>query len=704
MNMIEETTLIDRNPTEPDESRAALVQRWLKDIEAAKSHFGSDFKRMKQNMDFAAGKQWPGQTDDDDRFQVNLVQRVIKTSVASLYAKNPTVIAKRRPRLDFRIWDGKAESLQSAQQTLMQAQQMMTAAAAQPEIAMQMGGVPIDMAAVQSAQALLADVQEGKARKDMMDRVGKTLVAVIEHYVGESKPGFKKEMKRMVRRARTAGVGYVKLGFQREMELSPEQNRKLADFAERLATIGRLQADIADGETDPYAAQVEELRLAMQTLKNEPERIIREGITFSFPGATKVIPSPSTESLMGWSGCDWIAEEIPMTPDRIKEVYGVDVASSYTSYRTLKSSPTGGDTQKSKNGELAMVYVIHDKATGMEMVVCDGYPDFLKEPGTPPIFIEQFFPIFALTFNDCEEEGRLFPKSDVENLKHLQKEYNRAKEAKRQHRIANRPLYVTPNGSFEEAEVKSLMGYEAHAVIQLNNLEKGRPASDLLQPVQKIGIDPNLYETAELYDDMQRVTGNSEASLGGTSGASATESSIAEQSRMGTIGLDSDDLDDMLSDLLSAAGQVALSELDVDTVKRIAGQGAVWPQMTRQEIAEEIYLEVKAGSSGRPNSAQDAAKFERIYPLMLQVPGISPRYLAERAITLADDDADLSEAIIDGIPSITAMNGAQRPNTGDPASDPTSQGGHGNDTQTANPVRDNGQPQYNASPDTGSPL
>jgi hypothetical protein len=34
-----------------------------------------------------------------------------------------------------------------------------------------------------------------------------------------------------------------------------------------------------------------------------------------------------------------------------------------------------------------------------------GLPDFLKEPGEPNLHRSNFFPIFAVTFNDAEEEG-----------------------------------------------------------------------------------------------------------------------------------------------------------------------------------------------------------------------------------------------------------------------------------------------------------
>ena len=682
--------VIARDTPRPDESRAALVQRWLSDVAGAKKHWAPDFRRMRRNMKFAAGKQWPGQKENDARFRVNLIQRVLKASVASLYAKNPTVVFKRRKTLDFAVWDGSTEQAMQAQQTIA----MMGALATDPVAAMTPEGRAV-LAGAAEAQAIMADIQQGMQRVQMLERIGKTLATLLTYYLEEGGPSFKAQMKQMIRRARTTGVGYVELGFQRAMDLSTAQQSRLRDMAERLAMIERLSADVLDGELDPNSAEAEELKLAIAAVEGEPEQIIREGLVFDFPGSTRIIPSTGTEKLVGWVGADWIAKEIPLTADRIKEVYGKDVGKSFTPYRTTAGSPDGGDMRKWDDHDrgLALVYHVYDKASGLELAVCEGYPDFLMEPSSPAVFIEQFFPFFAITFNDVEDEGRLFPDSDVENLTGIQKEYNRAKEALRQHRIANRPLYVSPKGTFEEEEVKALSEYGAHEVIEVQNWEKGRPVTDLLAPVQKIGVDPNLYETNSLFEDMLRVSGNAEANLGGTAGASATENSIAESSRQGVIGLDGDDFDDMLTALFRAAGAVLLSELSEQTVKGIAGPGAVWPTLSRSEIVNELWLEVEAGSSGRPNADREAARFERTAPILMQVPGITPAYLAKRALEILDPNVNLDEAIAAGLPSIASMN-QRLPAPGGGANDPNAQGAHGSDPQTPKPTRDQGQPQY----------
>jgi hypothetical protein len=687
--------VIPRDRPAPDPSRAALVKRLQGEILEAKKHWKKDFDKMRRNMKFANGVQWPNQREDDPRYVANIVQRILKTTVASGYAKNPTVVATPRRKLNFKVWDGKPETAMRAQQTLAQAEPLIAAGQRLPaEIAQLVAG----------AVEMLRDVQEGTERIQMIQRIGDTLVMLINYYMEEGGPGFKLQMKQMVRRARTTGVGYVKLAFQREMQLSARQNSEIADLAERLAAIGRLKADIADGEIDPMDGAGEELKQAIAAIQSEPEAMIREGILFNFPLSTRIIPSITTEKLMGWVGAEWIAEEIMLTPDRVKEVYGVDLSNNFTAYRpTIGAPQSSADRKTSDHAKgLACVWVMYDKRTGLEYVIAEGYPDFLKEPGSPDIFIEQFFPYFAVTFNDMECEGVLFPNSDVELLRHGQMEYNRMKEGLRQHRIANRPLYLAPNGAFEDEEEKSLTSYAAHDVIKINAIDKGQKASDILMPVQKIGVDPNLYETGTTFEDMQRVSGNQEAVIGGTSNATATADNIAEGARQGGLGLDVDDLDDMLTALMRAAGQLALAELDAKTVIEICGPGAVWPQLSRSEIAKELNLAIKAGSSGRPNQAREAANFERLAPTLLQIPGVSPRWLAERAIRIVDDNISLDDAIAEGLPAILMQNRMAQVSTGDPATDPSEQGEEGGDKNRAEEPGGTSQAGFPAGPVGGA--
>ena len=123
------------------------------------------------------------------------------------------------------------------------------------------------------------------------------------------------------------------------------------------------------------------------------------------------------------------------------------------------------------------------------------------------------------------------------------------------------------------------------------------------------------------------------------------------------MGSNIDDIDDLLTGIARNGSQILLQECSVDTVKRIVGEGAVWPDMSRQQIADELWLQIEAGSTGRPNQAQEIANAERIFPLLMQIPGIKPEFLAKELIKRLDDKLDITQAFQSMLPSIIAMNG-----------------------------------------------
>jgi hypothetical protein len=251
----------------------------------------------------------------------------------------------------------------------------------------------------------------------------------------------------------------------------------------------------------------------------------------------------------------------------------------------------------------------------------------------------------------------------------MQREYNRCRDGLRRHRIANRPKTIVAKGVLDEEDEQNLKTHPDNAVIEIGAMQPGQKVEDLLQPWKGPTIDPALYDTDMVFQDVLRVVGSQEANLGGTTNSTATESSIAESSRLSSLQSNIDDLDDFLSDLGRAGGQVLLMNLSIETVKLIAGDGAVWPEATKKEIAQELYLEVKAGSSGRPNKAQEMQNMNLILPYLLQMPGVNPQWLATETLRRMDDRMDLTDALSTGMPSITAQNTMQ----GTPAQ-PESQG------------------------------
>lgn len=671
--------IISRSIDIPDDARASLVSDWQSKVEEAKAFWQPQFSRMREDMDFVAGKQWENTHHNDTRYVANIIQRHIQQRVASLYAKNPTVVARRRKTLDFAVWDGGMGMLQAAQ--------------AEAQMALQAGTLPSPQ-----TMEFLADMQQGTQRRQFMDKMAKTMEIVFKYALEQQAPDFKLQMKQLIRRVCATGVGYVKIGFERIMERRPEDNAKIRDITEKLATLKRIASDIHDHEVREGDKEMEQLRLMMVALQDQSLKIVREGLVFDFPSSTSIIPDPKCIQLKDFVGANWVAQEFIMSNDDIKEIYGKDVSVGRKAIRKA----LGMSMPSFIKSEDIVVYEIYCKKDNLKYVIAEGYPDFLVEPSEPYPCVERFWPFFTLSFNDIESDKDIYPISDSRLIQPMQKEYNRARQGLREQRHANRPKYIVPKGMLDDEDRAKLQAHPANAVLELNAVTPGTRVSDVIQPMALAGFDPMMYDTSMLFDDILKVVGSQEANMGGTGGSSttATEVSVAEGSRMSSVQSSIDDLDDMLSNMANAAGQVMLKYYNEDTVKQIAGVGAVWPLMDMQSISQEMFLEIEAGSSGRPNKAQEIANFERIAPLLMQIPGISPEWLAKQAITRLDDRMDISDAIMAGVPSIIAMNASTPPpgqQGGDAEEDPEQQGSEGGN-KTERP-----QEQSSSSPDAKRP-
>lgn len=660
----------------PSESEAALVKYWSAQVRKAKAQWAPVFKQMKADQKFAHGKQWPQQQAEDSRYVANITLRAVNQKVAVLYAKNPTAIAVRRKTLDFQIWDGSLDSLAPYQQALQPPQ---------PQVDQMTGQVmlppPPDPALVQMAQMVLADVQQGMMRRQQAEKLGKTLEIVYEYEIGEQPVAFKTSMKQLVRRTITTGVGYSKIGYHRFMEKLPGDVDRVTDATQPLRRAERINLEQQAGNIDQDNPQSEELLRMTAAAHQMPEMLVKEGLDWEFPPSTSLIVDPRCRQLKGFVAARWVAQEYMLSADDVKEIYGVDVSANYNSHTLAgESSSTNtllyGPEDKRSQGDLCAVYELYDKATGTCMTFCAGFPSFLVAPAAPPLLLENFWPWFVLTFNDAEDEDNIFPPSDVSLMHDMQVDYNLRRQRLREHLDAARPKHATPKGMLDEQDKANLSGSSAHTVIELSGMTPGASIDSVLQRVPYSPVDQALYEVDSCFSDLLKVVGTQEANLGGTSGSTATESSIAESSRMTSQGSNVDDLDDFLTEMAKAASHVLLMEMSPEEVTRIAGPGAVWPDLSREQIAQDLTLSIKAGSSGRPNKAAEIQNMERMAPLLLQIPGIKPQWLAEQMVQRLDDRIDTTDAIAQSLPSIASMNQAQ-PMQGAPQNAPDQQGAQG---------------------------
>jgi hypothetical protein len=664
----------ERQP-DVDPARKALVSSWIDKIKRSKLKFDPDFKRMRECMQLArdgATKEWVLAK----KYTVPILNRHINTQVAQLYAKHPQPVVQRRKKLLFQLWDGTSESAMAAFQ------------AAQT-------GDP-------NAAAVLNEVAMAQIEMKKLDNMAKTLEIVDTYYMNEQKLNYKAQLKKMVRRTKVCGVGYLLLDFQRmlgeDSTPNPDKEARISDVRTKIEEIERIMAAGAHGDLKEDSAEVERLRLLLVDIERPETVVVREGPVLSFPKSTQVIVDENCYHLKSFAGAGYVAVEYDKTPSEIR-----------SEFKTELNQYRADEEGKKRKNECVKIWKVWDRVAEQVFVVCDGHADFLQEPADPEIRLDRFLPIFALVFNETEEDetdgGSIYPPSDVWQARHPQDEYNRSREGLREHRRAARPYWVATKGLLEGQDKAKFGNHDAHELFEINVTAMDAPdVSKIIQRGPTAPIDPNLYEVEMVFADMQRVVGTQEANLGGVSGATATETSIAEASRSSSIEDNIDDLDEFLSEVAHAKGQMYFQTLSVDTVREIVGQGAVWPEqpMTREQIAKDLMLDIKAGSSGRPNKAAKLANMERAMPFLIQFPNLNSEPVLKEYLSLLDIDAD--EAMAKGLPSVVSINsmmqsmgGQPQPGTGDPATDPNQQGGQGAQNQPQPDQTEPGpQPAYPA--------
>ena len=195
-------------------------------------------------------------------------------------------------------------------------------------------------------------------------------------------------------------------------------------------------------------------------------------------------------------------------------------------------------------------------------VVCDGYKDFLREPASPEIYNERFYPWYTLMFNEASNEKEMFPPSDVRLMRDMQLEYNRCREGLKEQRIAARPFTAVVAGSMDEEDLDKLdrpRGQRHHRT-QCAAAKPGHQAA-----AAGLRRRPASIPICTRSTPSTRTSCAPPASKRPTWAAPRTpprrRAQIAEGSRMTSMGSNIDDLNDLLTQLARNGGQILLREM-----------------------------------------------------------------------------------------------------------------------------------------------
>ena len=687
-------TLPNPLASEPaDPSQAALVKSLNDWCVSEREFWAPTFKRIREEQSFAAGKQWPKdytpRLDDmhTEGYVGDVIQQMLNRKTSTLYAKNPTVEASVKPRLEFSVWDEEQATIDGARAILAQAAPIQAQAAA---LAQRGVPVPPEPPEVDHARLIVADYESGMARRAMLQRVSKTATLLIQNQWDSQTPSLLVSAKQLTTRILTSRVGYIKVMYRREMDANPSAEG-VVNLADKLALVRSYLKRVSDPDFDPEGPESKQMELVVAEvqadLQNPDQAIVKtEGVVYDFPCATSVIIDRRCKSLREFTGARRIAHEVFYTVEQCEVKFGVSLRDTGARFYTDDGNPgqesqhkqaivnnRGAQDKQDQTPKYVCVWDIEDRDTGLNYIVCDGVKDFLQPPEEREPILRRFWSIVPVVFNvqevefnDPESDCTIYPRSDVRLAMPMQIDINKGGEGLREHRTANRPCWIAVKSKFEPNDLVKLSSPRAaHTCLTMEGIQPGEKISDFIQALPTVAITPELYSPAGAMQAMMDATGVQAADLGQQRpDEKATGQQIAAQQKASSDGSNVDDIDTSLSTVGQMTFEMLIQEMPSATVKQLIGQGATWPDLTSERLAvlSEIFVAIAAGSSGRPNQGLEVQNFQLIAPQLgqlMQAEGLSLVPLVKEGVRRLGDKLEVDDFLQQSPMAMAAQQAAQ---------------------------------------------
>jgi len=446
----------------------------------------------------------------------------------------------------------------------------------------------------------------------------KTLQAVLNRiFINDGR--LKKRAKAAIRAAMTVGAGWVKLSWQKDIRRDPIIENRIADAQDNLRRIRQLIADIEDGDESrcELEAKQGELEQQIAALNDQAEVMLASGLVLDNVLTEDIFVLDDTlTDFDGYEQADAIAHRVWMTAERYKESFGKEPPEKAARYGQDKRE-RGQSRNDADKVELVAVFEVWDRQSQTVYTLCSGADEWARAPYRPEVFGRRFYPFFALAFNLVD--GSREPLPDAELLIELQDEYNTTRTNFAEHRRENLPVRVfRKSGDLTDSDIRALANRAANQWIGI----EGDPSKPIQQDVailQNPPVDPGTYDVQPILRDAEMVMGAGDAAKGTINKAkTATEAEIMAQGLQSRVGERQDVVEDWIGDMANMAAELCLQMMSRAEVAAIAGQDCVWPQLTKDEVFSLVSIQIRAGSTGKPNRNREREQWSQMLPQIQQ--------------------------------------------------------------------------------------
>lgn len=459
---------------------------------------------------------------------------------------------------------------------------------------------------------------------------GKTMEIIVKHLFKSSK--LKRKASRWVRSALTVGIGVLKASWQEVWGQDPHIRARLKDAQKNVADIRVLMESIQRGETTDMEAALAQLKLLQDGLAAKSEVLIASGMALDLIRPEDMAYGIDYESVVDTDEGSWLGNRYFVdVEDLPSEFSSLDAAciKSATLYgprkpkdkndKEAKVNGVIGDIEENESdafikgggGEKTNVFAccweIWDTRSEQFFTIVEGVSDrWANPPQPPPCPTTKFDPYFVLSFTEID--GERHPQSLITRSNMLQDEIERSMTQFIEHRKRIKPKLGFDASKVTRDTIKRLEGGTSQEYVAIKFIAGAAEAADLqkvLFPITYAQIDMAIYSVEPIIRAMETVWGIQEALTSTVQVAkTATEADIQQAGTQAKTGFKRDVLEAGLTDLAIYFGECASFRMSRKEVQTIAGSGAYWIEnASAEDLHTMIKLEIRAGSTGKPDSA-----------------------------------------------------------------------------------------------------
>lgn len=445
-------------------------------------------------------------------------------------------------------------------------------------------------------------------------RFAETVRIVVQKEL--ERASLKKRMKTAVRSTQTTAIGWLKVSYQRDKRTDPLILQRLNDTQDNLQRIEHLLREIKDGdESSEIEAQRDELKQQVEALEGNVEVSVAEGLCIDFCLTDDVLVDASLRQFDAYTDRP-LAMGVWYSKDQFSETFGRTPDTAATAYEKLggEAEETGKPELKARNYR---VWEIWDKHSSTIYTITEGECRWTRAPYQPNKVGERWHSLFALAYNLVD--GQFEPLSDVELLQELQKEYEDTRNKFAEHREKSVPHWIA-DSSMDERDIKRKVVAELGEIVLVD--AGGRPLAEVFQAAQTLPVKAELYDVSQIRSDAELVSGIGDAARGNVQRAKTLgEAEILESSLATRTGERQDVNEDLIREIAEYSTEILLQELTPQQAQRIAGPSATWPSMQKRDVFEMLQIEIRAGSSGKPNKQREQQQWLQLLPELRELIG-----------------------------------------------------------------------------------